>query len=88
MGEDRESIAYAKTTIRRSGNVFMMTIPSKLMGLTDLQKIVGKKGYIEWVREGNEKRLEFRVPVDQQGIIIDITLKDSRFLEVKRVEKK
>lgn len=87
MRGDRESIAHAKTTIRRSGNVFMMTIPSKLMGLTDLQKIVGKKGYIEWVREGSEKRLEFMVPVDEKGIIIDITLKDSRFLQVKRVRQ-
>jgi len=88
LGKHREIIADEVTTIRRTGNVFVMTVPAPLMSIKDLQKMVGKKGKLEWVRENNGNHLQFTVPKNQAGLYVDVTLEKSRFLKVKRVDTK
>lgn len=72
--EEKEVIATSETTIRKTGCVYVTTIPSKLMAVEPVRKSKGRKGLIQVVKRGN--RIFIEIPISFSF--------DGRFLEVKR----
>lgn len=56
--DETEEIANAETMLRRQGDVYVTTIPSKLMGLNALKRQRGKKRPILVVRRAGRYVIE------------------------------
>lgn len=70
----KEVLIKDKTMIRRSGTVYVATVPSALMKNPIVKQSEGKQGPIRLVREGRQVYLMIPLQISFDG----------RFVEVKR----
>lgn len=68
----KEELLKDQTMIRKSGNVYVVTVPSAMMKNKTVQNNKGRQGPIRLIREGRQVYLQIPLQISFDGRILEV----------------